>query len=344
MVPVGARYEEMIFVYTMNNLNFALIRIECCNGYKDTPCRIVLIGVKDANIVSKKEILIDPEDEPFDFMTSGTQLEDLKGKGTFVDHWPEILSFIKDFSVLVSTADGYDTNVLYNAINRYKIACEPIQYLTAKNIIRRSISTCSYRFDELCEMLNVQIIDDMPLNLAINWYELIIKACREKDSANLIDFARDNNLILGTVSSVGHNKCCIKRVYKSKKKNEKDYDPAKFDKSNPFFDQNVVFTGTLSYFTKDEAKDYVGKIGGHPCNGLSKSTNFLVVGVQNPSRVGPDGLSEKQRQAIKYRKEGIDIEIITEQEYIDMMGLQDKIDWKKYVEDELDKIRRKIIK
>lgn len=316
----------------MNNLNFALIRIECCNGYKDTPCRIALIGVKDANIVSKKEILIDPEDEPFDFMTSGTQLEDLKGKGTFVDHWPEILAFIKDFSVLVSTTDGYDTNVLYNAINRCKIACEPIQYLTAKNVIRRSISTCSYRFDELCEMLNVQIIDDMPLNLAINWCELIIKACREKDSANLIDFARDNNLILGTVSSVGYSRCYIKRVYKSKKKNEKDYDPAKFDKSNPFFDQNVVFTGKLEYFTRAEAEDYVLQIGGHCPSGLTKTTNYLVVGVQNPSQVGLDGLSGKQKKAIKYREDGAEIELLSEIDFIDMMGLQDKIDWKKYVE------------
>ena len=79
----------------MNNLNFALIRVECCNQYKNAPCRIALIGVKDASIVSKKEIFVDPEDAPFDFLTSGLSLEDLRGKGTLIEHWEELYSFIK---------------------------------------------------------------------------------------------------------------------------------------------------------------------------------------------------------------------------------------------------------
>lgn len=139
----------------MNNLNFALIRVECCNQYKNAPCRIALIGVKDASIVSKKEIFVDPEDAPFDFLTSGLSLEDLRGKGTLIEHWEELYSFIKKFPVLVSPADGYDTTVLHNVITQYNIDCAPIRVLTAKNIIRCAISTYSYRFDDLCELLKI---------------------------------------------------------------------------------------------------------------------------------------------------------------------------------------------
>lgn len=330
----------------MNNLNFALIRVECCNQYKNAPCRIALIGVKDASIVSKKEIFVDPEDAPFDFLTSGLSLEDLRGKGTLIEHWEELYSFIKKIPVLVSPADGYDTTVLHNVITQYNIDCAPIRVLTAKNIIRCAISTYSYRFDDLCELLKIEVIDNMPLNLATNWCELIIRACESKKDKDLIDFAENNRLVLGAVSLAAYNKCYIKRIYKNRLKEIEDkiYDSEKFDESNPFFDQNVVFTGKLEYFTRNEAEDYVCRIGGHCLGNLTKATNYLVVGAQSPSQVGPDGLSSKQKKAIKYREEGIEIELLSETDFIDMMGLQSEIDWKKYIAAEMDSIRLKFLK
>ena len=59
----------------------------------------------------------------------------------------------------------------------------------------------------------------------------------------------------------------------------------------------------------------------------------MVVGVQNPSQVGPDGLSNKQKKAIKYREQGCEIELLAETDFIDIMGLQDGVDYKKYIEE-----------
>ena len=89
---------------------------------------------------------------------------------------------------------------------------------------------------------------------------------------------------------------------------------------------------------------YVGQIGGHCLGNLTKATNYLVVGAQSPSQVGPDGLSSKQKKAIKYREEGIEIELLSETDFIDMMGLQSEIDWKKYIAAEMDSIRLKFLK
>jgi DNA polymerase-3 subunit epsilon len=317
----------------MKHLNFALVRIECCNQYKDTPCRIALVGVKDSQIVEKKEFMVDPEDEMFEFMSSGTQLEELKGKGNFMAHWAEVYTFIREYPVLISTADGYDSDVLFNSIRKFHIDCESISYLTAKNILRRSISIHSYAFDYLCELLGVNILDGLPLNLAMNWCELIINACKDKEEYDLLDFVEKNKLVLGRISSEDYIKCGIKRIYKPRVRDEESLDESKFEKDHLFYEQNVVFTGKLQYFLRDDAEHYVEVIGGKCPNGLSKTTNYLVVGVQNPSQVGPDGLSEKQRKAIKYQKEGIDIELLSETEFIDIMGLQHVIDWRKYVDE-----------
>ena len=317
----------------MKNLTFALIRIECCNQYKDTPCRVALVGVKNSEIVEQKEFFIDPLNAEFDFMTSGTTLEDLRGKGSFAEQFPALLDFIKQYPVLVSTADGYDADVLFNAITLYKVECGSLPYMTAKNVLRRAYDSYSYQFDYLCDEMGVSVEGITPMDFAIAWCQLLIKACADKEFADLLMFAEENRIVVGSISLQGYERCHIKRIYKPKKKEVTEYDPANFDETHPFFDRNVVFTGKLTYFLREDAEYYVERIGGHCSSGLTKATSYLVVGVQSPSQVGPDGLSAKQKKAIKYREEGMEIELLNETDFIDIMGLQHVVDFKKYVED-----------
>ena len=317
----------------MMTLNFALIRIECCNQYKDTPCRVALVGVKNSEIVEQKEFFIDPLNAEFDFMTSGTTLEDLRGKGSFAEQFPALLDFIKLYPVLVSTADGYDADVLFNAITLHKVECGSLPYMTAKNVLRRAYDSYSYQFDYLCDEMGVSVDGITPMDFAIAWCQLLIKACADKEFADLLMFAEENRIVVGSISLQGYERCHIKRIYKPKKKEVTEYDPANFDETHPFFDRNVVFTGKLTYFLREDAEYYVERIGGHCSSGLTKATSYLVVGVQSPSQVGPDGLSAKQKKAIKYREEGMEIELLNETDFIDIMGLQHVVDFKKYVED-----------
>lgn len=317
----------------MMTLNFALIRIECCNQYKDTPCRLALVGVKNSEIVEQKEFFIDPLDVEFDFMTSGTTLEDLRGRGSFAEQFPALLDFIKQYPVLVSTADGYDADVLFNAITLHKVESGSLPYMTAKNVLRRAYDSYSYQFDYLCDEMGVSVDGITPMDFAIAWCQLLIKACADKEFADLLMFAEENRIVVGSISLQGYERCHIKRIYKPKKKEVTEYDPANFDETHPFFDRNVVFTGKLTYFLREDAEYYVERIGGHCSSGLTKATSYLVVGVQSPSQVGPDGLSAKQKKAIKYREEGMEIELLNETDFIDIMGLQHVVDFKKYVED-----------
>lgn len=83
---------------------------------KNTPCRIALIGVKDSVIYEEKEILIEPSESEFDYLESGMALNELKGKGSFDKHWIELQDILHKYPLVVATNDGYDAEVLYNAI------------------------------------------------------------------------------------------------------------------------------------------------------------------------------------------------------------------------------------
>ena len=53
-------------------------------------------------------------------------------------------------------------------------------------------------------------------------------------------------------------------------------------KSRPILkDKTFVFTGTLSHYTRDEAKEVVESVGGHAASSVSRNTDYLVAGV-NP--------------------------------------------------------------
>lgn len=313
----------------MKYFDFVLLRLECCNTLRDAPCNIALTGVRSGSIVEEKQFLINPEDAPFDFLMSGLELKDLKDCPSFPEAWPEIESVIRQYPLLVSSADGYDVDVLYNALNG--ISCSPIKYMTAKNICRRALSdVCSFSYENLCHTLNLEPADYNPLNLAKSWAEIVCKALDGLDYASIDEFFDDRKLVPGSVSSTEFIHCCIKKLHKPKKNATFDADPAGFDPSNLFYDQNVVFTGKLNYFTRDDAEEEVLKIGGHIQNNLTKSTNFLVVGEQNPSVVGPDGLSSKQRKAKEYRAQGLEIEYLTENDFVEIMHLESKVEAAKF--------------
>lgn len=325
----------------MKNLNFLLLRIECCNLSKNSPCRIALVGVKDSIVCEEKEILVEPSESDFDYLESGMTYNDLKGKDSFDKHWVELQGLIRKYPLLVATNDGYDADVLYNSIKRFGVQCEPIAYVTSKNMLRKSVHVPSYSFDSLCGIYELECKDNLPLTKARVWVDILIKSYDKVEVDNLETFFEQSNLVIGQISSSEFKKSYLKRNnrkrnYKRDKDVEYVIDESKFQPEHLFFDQTLVFTGSFDYFVKDEAKRWIEELGGHYSNGLTKSANFLVAGTQNPSVVGPDGLSAKQRKAIKYNEEGCDIELLTETEFLEIMGMQTYMNDRKFVDDMLD--------
>ena len=51
----------------------------------------------------------------------------------------------------------------------------------------------------------------------------------------------------------------------------------------------------------------------------TRTTDYLVTGVQNPYVLKEDGLSEKMRRAVNFANEGTGIQILTESEFFRML-------------------------
>lgn len=92
-----------------------------------------------------------------------------------------------------------------------------------------------------------------------------------------------------------------------------------------FNGEKFVFTGKLEYMPRKEAMQYVVDFGGAVADRLTKDVDYLVMGTQDYSRLSGEK-SNKQIQAEKYRQQGEDINIITEDIFYEMIDFSPSAD------------------
>ncbi len=93
-----------------------------------------------------------------------------------------------------------------------------------------------------------------------------------------------------------------------------------FNEDTPIFGKTFVFTGTLSSCTRRDAMQTVVDLGGICEDGVTKKTNYLVLGNQDYRRVGDSGKSAKQKKAEAMQLQGYDIVTISESVFFDMVA------------------------
>jgi len=96
-------------------------------------------------------------------------------------------------------------------------------------------------------------------------------------------------------------------------------DKTEFDEDNPLFGMHCVFTGTLAKMTREEAMQIVVDCGGVNQSGVTKKTNFLILGKQDCSVV-KGGKSGKHKKAEDLILKGADLKILSEDAFYYMIG------------------------
>lgn len=92
-----------------------------------------------------------------------------------------------------------------------------------------------------------------------------------------------------------------------------------FDEAHPLFGKVCVFTGTLEKMQRKEAMQLVADLGGIPGDGVTKKTNYLILGNNDYCKTIKDGKSSKQKKAEKMILDGADLQIIPEAVFYDIV-------------------------
>ena len=243
------------------------------------------------------EALINPNVKVSRKITSITGITNamLADQETFTDIAQDLKQFIGDLPIVAYNAK-FDKGSLDTEFANVGIILNN-HYHCALNLAKAAFNLPNYKLATVAEHCSI------PLN----------EAHRAK-----ADAVAAGRVFMCAAVTLGHiNEIIPKKPFtKSSGADHKAYSPNEFGE---LYGQTIVFTGELS-MTRAEAFEAAVELGLEIKSGVSKKTDYLVVGEQDANLVGPTGISSKQIKAEALIDEGFDIQIIDEDEFITLIN------------------------
>lgn len=117
--------------------SFLFFSTECVNSNCDSAYKIMLIPVCNGEVMPLMTFLFNPE-APYEATTSGMGRSDIMALPSMESVFPEVKEWFSKFGMAVAASDGYSARALYNSLERLGISFDPIQYVSAKAVIRKA--------------------------------------------------------------------------------------------------------------------------------------------------------------------------------------------------------------
>lgn len=222
---------------------------------------------------------------------------------------PKFYDFIKD-SLLVGHNVNFDINFLYDNF---------------ENCINKSLSN---NFVDTMRISRTLHPEDSHHRLSdlLSRYSIVPSTSHraladcESTHAILLALANEASVLYGSKESFLD---AIKQKQYSKQRglraSDIHADSSLFEETHPLYQKVCVFTGTLEKMLRREAMQIVANLGGINGDSVTKKTNYLILGNNDYCKSIKDGKSSKQKKAEKLKLEGLDIEIIPENVFYDMI-------------------------
>ena len=235
-----------------------------------------------------------------DFITSLTGItnEMLSTAPTFEDISHELWAFL-DKELLVGHNVNFDVNFLYDTFQEKNALLFQNDFLDTMRLSRRCLPELKHhRLVDIAEHFQIS-----------GEYHRALGDCIITNSIleQLTKIVLENNIDLDT-----SKKTIDLRLIQG--------DTQKFLPDHLFYDKYCAFTGKLERYPRKDAAKLVADIGAHLENGVTKHTNFLIIGNFDYSPSVKDGKSTKQRKAEQLILEGQDLQIISENIFYDLIA------------------------
>lgn len=264
------------------------------------------LRVRNGEIIDSFSTFIKPEYEVDDFITklTGITNEMLSDAPPPKKILPTIREFIGD-DIVVGHNVNFDINFLYDGFEN----------IFGKPFTNDFVDTMRLSRKALPDLQHHRLIDiAKALDVIPDGTHRALKDCNTVFSC--FCKIREHVCALGSVEDFINS---FKRHTKKLDLREVTAENTDFDETHPLFGKRCVFTGKLEKMTRAEAAQIVVNIGGVCENGITKNTNYLILGNNDYCKTIKDGKSSKQKKAEEYKLSGIDIEVIPENVFYDML-------------------------
>lgn len=301
-------------------LDFIALDFETATSDRHSPCEIGLTFVERGEIVDSKSWLIKPFSYPyfdsFNILIHGIKPEDVANAPEFPELWNTIKPLIENKFIIAHNA-GFDFSVLRKTLEYYNLPFPNLSYACSYIISKKVWENMpAYDLKTLCQIKNINFNHHRAAADSKACAELVLKAFSETGTNSIHDFPEKLKTTIGQLYEGGYKPSESKRIYRPKNLSFVIGDTSKHNTESIFYGKTVVFTGTLSSMARSEAQQLIANIGGFNGNGVTNDTDYLIVGHQDYKIVGEDGMSSKQEKAVKLIEKGLELEILSEEDFL----------------------------
>jgi DNA polymerase III subunit epsilon len=298
---------------------FVAIDFETATGSRASACAVAVAMVEDGQVKDVQRWLIQPpgnEYDGFNVSIHGITPTMTNDSPTMAAVWPEVLAAVGD-RPLVAHYAAFDMSVLRNALMAGGSEWPNLTYFCTCTLAKRGWpGMLSYRLVDLADECGLTFQHHEPGADAATAAQLAIACCGLASKQQLDDASKTLGVRPGRLSSDGWTPSGVAPQRLSDLAPTVDHIP----EGSPFVDKTVVFTGTLtSGLTRKHAAQLVVDAGGHAMNSVSKKVNYLVLGMQDATRVKDGSHSEKMLKAIDLKHAGAPIELLSEDDFLRML-------------------------
>ena len=301
-------------------MDFLTIDFETATAARDSACEVGLTEVRGGQVVGTRSWLVRPTSYPhFDGINRavhGIAPEDVADAPPFDELWEELGPLVEG-QLLIAHNAAFDMSVLRKSLEYYGRPLPTLEY-ACSYVFAKQVWTGlpSYGLGPLCRLHAIPLQHHRAGADSEATARLALLAFAEKGVASKEELGPKLGINLGRMHAGGYSPSGAIRA--ARRTAPIVGDPSKHDPDSPFYGRSVVFTGTMLSMTRSEAQQLVADLGGIVGNNVTGSTHYLVVGQQD-YRVGPDGMSRKQKKANELVARGAELEVISEKEFLDAL-------------------------
>ena len=286
----------------MNEDEFIAIDVETANADRSSICQIGIVFYRNGEIVDSYSTLVNPEDyfDGLNVSIHGIDEERVKNSPTFNEISSNIFSFLDNRVCVCHTS--FDRTAIQQVFEKYNLTGPDSLWIDSAMVARRAwgkFRQRSYGLKNICDFLRYEFKHHDALEDAKASAHILLAALKVK------------NISLQEVTDIFKKK--------SKQRGLAELESVPLNDNGKFYGEVIVFTGTLN-IPRVEAINKAKSVGFEVGEGVTKKTSVLVVGQQDLRRLKPgEEKSSKHVKAEKLIREGLNVEIISEETFLRMI-------------------------
>lgn len=321
-------------------MRIVALDFETATAKHTSPCSIG-IAYRDGETIQCQQHLIQPTPLIFserNIAIHGIMAKDVTNAPTFPEIWQDISPLLENSLVVMHNA-SFDISVLTQTLAFYNIPYPNLEYACTMKLAQALLPDMdNFKLNHLCQQLGIGLshhhsaICDSQACLLLCEKLLDIMDCGFGSFCEAASI--ETGLLYHKFSGQDiHQKLSTPFYYTKPKANPAPskppfhtYESIRITEINSiptvyededFVNKSFCITGELLSMSRQRALEIIVKLGGTVTSTVTKKTDYLIVGNNNP-----DYGSTKMRKALAAIESGQEIAIIDEDEFVKMIDLQ----------------------